>query len=179
MTADAVASNPRFAAQDPQSRPTRLRSAAVTVSVFAAAGAGGVGLLEWLGTNSPTAVTPGPITAGSPAPSPPMSSMAADTTQAPPVSQTPLANATAADIDTQASQSSLASNAVDGSIQALSSRPALSEIAGIVVRGKQELSPLQTTPDNGTAALIGIQAPAALQTTLNSRVAVVRGKQEA
>jgi class 3 adenylate cyclase len=179
MTADAVASSPRFAAQDPHSRPKRLRSAAVAVSVFAAAGIGSVALFAWLGANSPTAVTPGSTIAGSPAPSPPMSSTAVDTSQAPPVSQTPLANATAADIDTQAAQSSLASNAVDGSIQALSSRPDLSEIAGIVVRGKQEPSALQSTPDNGTAAVKGIQAPTVLQPTLNSGVAVVRGKQEA
>jgi class 3 adenylate cyclase len=177
MIADAVASSTRFAAQHPQSRPKRLRRAAVAVSVFAAAGVGGVALFAWLGTNSPTAVTPGPMTAGSPASSPPMTSTAVDNTQAPPVSQTPLANATAADIYTQASQSSLASNAVDESIQAPPSRPALSEIAGIVVRGKQEPPTLQTAPENGTAALKGIQAPAVLQTTLNSGVVVVRGNQ--
>ncbi|MBV8504631.1 MAG: hypothetical protein JOZ11_02270 [Alphaproteobacteria bacterium] len=180
MTADGVPSSPRFAAQDPQSRRRRLRSAAVALSVFATAGVGGVALLAWLGTNSPTAVTPGPTTAGSPAPSfgitpdgagpasssrqsPPMSSTAADTNQAPPVSQTPLANGTVA----------------DKSIQAPSSQLALSEVGAVVVRGKQEPSALQTTPDNGMAALGGMQAPAVLQTTLNSGVAVVRGKQEA
>jgi class 3 adenylate cyclase len=178
ITADSVASRPRFAAQNPQSRHKRLRSAAVAIGVFAAAGVGGVALLAWLGTNSPTAVTPGPMTAGSPAPSfgitpdgaglasssrpsPPVSSTAVDTTQAPPVSQTPLANGMIA----------------DNNIQAPSSQLTLSEVGAVVVRGKQEPSALQTTPDNGTAALRGLQAPAVLQTTLNSAVAVVRGNQ--
>jgi len=202
MNADAVASSTCLAAQKPQSRPLWLRSAAIAASVFATVGVCGMALLAWLGTNSPTAVIPAPVTAGSPVPSvgitadgaalawssresPPMSSTAADAdTQAPPASQTPLASGTVADRNTQApraSQPSLASNnaAVDRSIQALSSRPALSEIAGVVVRGKQAPSALQTTPDDGTAALGGIQAPAVLQTTLNSGVAIVRGKQEA
>jgi hypothetical protein len=172
MNADGVASSSRFAAQNPQSRPKRFRSAAAAASVFATVGLCGMALLAWLGTNSPTAVIPATVTAGitadgaalawSSRQSPPMSSTAADTdSRAPPASQTPLAS----------------NAAVDTSIQALPSRPALSEIAVVVVRGKQPPSPLQTTPDNGAAALGGIQAPAVLRTTLNSGVAVVRGNQ--
>jgi class 3 adenylate cyclase len=178
MNADGVASSSRFAAQNPQSRPKRFRSAAAAASVFATVGLCGMALLAWLGTNSPTAVIPATVTAGSRVPF----SAAADTdSRAPPASQTPLANDTVADRDTQAppaSQTPLASNrAVDTSIHALPSRPALSEIAVVVVRGKQPPSPLQTTPDNGAATLGGIQAPAVLRTTLNSGVAVVRGNQ--
>ncbi len=201
MDADGVASSSRLAAQNPQSRPMRLRTAAVAVSVFATVAVGSIALVAWLGTNLPAAVIPATVTADShlsfigitgggtalarsSRQSPPMNSTAAATdTQAPPASQTTLANGTVADRDTQApraSQPSLASNAaMDRSIQALSPRPALSEIAGVVVRGKQAPSAPQTTPDNGAAALTGIQAPAVLQTTLNSGVAVVRGKQEA
>jgi class 3 adenylate cyclase len=178
LNADGVAFSSRYAAQNPQSRPGRFRNAAAAASVFAAVGLCGMALLAWLGTNSPTAVIPATVTAGSRMPF----STAADTdSRAPPASQTPLANDTVADRDTQAppaSQTPLASNAaVDTSIQALQSRPALSEIAVVVVRGKQPPSALQTTPDNGEAALGGIQAPAVLRTTLNSGVAVVRGNQ--
>jgi class 3 adenylate cyclase len=176
MNADGVASSSRFAAQNPQSRPRRFRSAAVAASVFAAVGLCCMALLAWLGTNSPTAVIPATVTAGSRVPSvgitadgaalawssrqsPPIGSAAADTdSRAPPASQTPLAS----------------NAALDTSIQALSSRPSLSEIDVVVVRGRQAPSALQTTPDNGATALGGIQAPAVLQTTLNSGVAVVR-----
>lgn len=179
VNADSVAFKPRLAAHNPQSRAKRLRTAAVAVSVFSTVGIGGAALLAWLGENSSTAVIPATVSAGSPVlsvgatadgaalesssrQSAPMSNTAADTdTQAPPAAQTPLAT-----------------NAVmDGGIQALSSRPASSEIDGIVVRGKQASSALQTTPDNGRGAVRGIQAPAVLQTTLNSGVAVVRGNQ--
>lgn len=202
MNAASVASCLRLAAQKPQSRPRWLRSAAVAGSVAATVGVCGVALLAWLGTNSPTAPIPAPVTGGSPVPSvgvtadgaalawpsrqfPPMSSTAADAdTQASPASQIPLADGTVADRVTQApsaSQPSLASNneAVDRSSQVSSSRPALSETAGIVVRGKQAPSALQTALNNGTAALNGGQGPGVLETTLNSGVAVVRGKQQA
>jgi class 3 adenylate cyclase len=181
MNADAVASGPRLAAQDPRRRPMRLRSAAVAVAIVATVGACGVALFAWLGTHSSTAVTHAPVTAGSHVPSvritadgaapasssqqsPPMSGTAADTdTQAPPASQTPLGGGTVA----------------DKSSQAPSSRLALSEIGAVVVRGKQASSALQTAPDNGTAALGDIQAPSVPLTTPNSGAAVVRGKQEA
>ena len=179
VNADFVAFKPRLAAHSPQSRAKRLRTAAVAVSVFATVGIWGAALLTWLGANSSTALIPATVSAGSPMlsvgvtadgtalesssqQSAPMTSTAADTdTQAPPASQTPLA-----------------SNAVvDGGIQALSLRPASSDIDGVVVRGKQAQSALQTTRDNGRAAVSGIQAPAVVQTTLNSGVAVVRGNQ--
>ena len=178
VNADSVAFKPRLAAHDPQRLAKRLRTAAVAVSVFATVGIGGAALLAWLGENSSTVVIPATVSAGSPVlsvgatadgaalassrQSAPMPSTAADTdTQAPPAAQAPLA-----------------SNAVvDGGIQPLSSRPASSEIDGVVVRGKQAGSALQTTPDNGRAAVRAIQAPAVVQTTLNSDVAVVRGNQ--
>lgn len=179
VNADFVAFKPRLAARIPQSRTKRLRTAAVAVSVFATVGIWGAALLAWLGANSSTAVIPATVSAGSPVlsvgvtadgaalesssrQSAPMTSTAADTdTQAPPASQTPLA-----------------SNAVvDGGIQALSSRPASSDIDGVVVRGKQAQSALQSTRDNGRAAVSGTEAPAVVQTTLNSGVAVVRGNQ--
>jgi class 3 adenylate cyclase len=179
VNADFVAFKPRLAARSPQSRAKRLRTAAVAVSVFATVGIWGAALLAWLGANSSTAVIPATVSAGSTVlsvgvtadgaalesssrQSAPMTSTAADTdTQAPPASQTPLAS----------------SAVVDGGIQALSSRPASSDIDGVVVRGKQAQSALQTTRDNGRAAVSGIQAPAVVQTTLNSGVAVVRGNQ--
>ena len=179
VNADFVAFKPRLAARSPQSRAKRLRTAAVAVSVFATVGIWGAALLAWLGANSSTAVIPATVSAGSTVlsvgvtadgaalesssrQSAPMTSTAADTdTQAPPASQTPLAS----------------NAAVDGGIQALSSRPASSDIDGVVVRGKQAQSALQTTRDNGRAAVSGIQAPAVVQTTLNSGVAVVRGNQ--
>jgi class 3 adenylate cyclase len=179
VNADFVAFKPRLAARSPQSRAKRLRTAAVAVSVFATIGIWGAALLAWLGANSSTAVIPATVSAGSTVlsvgvtadgaalesssrQSAPMTSTAADTdTQAPPASQTPLAS----------------SAVVDGGIQALSSRPASSDIDGVVVRGKQAQSALQTTRDNGRAAVSGIQAPAVVQTTLNSGVAVVRGNQ--
>ena len=177
VNADFVAFKPRLAARSPQSRAKRLRTAAVAVSVFATVGIWGAALLAWLGANSSTAVIPATVSAGSTVlsvgvtadgaalesssrQSAPMTSTAADTdTQAPPASQTPLAS----------------SAVVDGGIQALSSRPASSDIDGVVVRGAQ--SALPTTRDNGRAAVSGIQAPAVVQTTLNSGVAVVRGNQ--
>ena len=178
VNADPVAFKPRLAAQDPQSRAMRLRTATIAVSVFATVGIWGAALLAWLGANSSMAVSPATVSAGSHAvsvgvtadwaalesssrQSAPMTSTAADTdTQAPPASRTPLA-----------------SNAeVDGGIQALSLRAASSEIDGVVVSGKQAPS-AQTTPDNGRAAVRGIQAPAVVQTTLNNGVAVVRGNQ--
>ena len=156
MNADFAASKPRLAARSPQSRARRLRTAAVAVSVFATVGIWGAALLAWLGANSSTAVIPAMVSAGSPAlsvgvtadgaalesssrQSAPMTSTAADTdTQAPPASQTPLA-----------------SNAVvDGGIHALSSRPALLDIDGVVVRGKQAQSVLQPARDNGRRAVI-------------------------
>jgi class 3 adenylate cyclase len=179
VNADFVAFKPRLAARSPQSRAKRLRTAAVAVSVFATVGIWGAALLAWLGANSSTAVIPATVSAGSTVlsvgvtadgaalesssrQSAPMTSTAADTdTQAPPASQTPLAS----------------SAVVDGGIQALSSRPASSDIDGVVVRGKQAQSALQTTRDNGRAAVSGIQAPAVVQTTLNSGVAVVWGNQ--
>jgi class 3 adenylate cyclase len=180
VNADFVAFKPRLAAaHSPQSRAKRLRTAAVAVSVFATVGIWGAALLAWLGANSSTAVIPATVSAGPPVlyagvtadgaalespsrQSAPMTRTAADRdTQAPPASQTPLAS----------------SAVVDGGIQALSSRPASSDIDGVVVRGKQAQSALQTTRDNGRAAVSGIQAPAVVQTTLNSGVAVVWGNQ--
>ena len=182
MNADAVASSTCLAAQKPQSRPLWLRSAAIAASVFATVGVCGMALLAWLGTNSPTAPIPVSVTAGSPVPSVGITAdgaaLAWSSRQSPPIS------GTAADSDTHAppaSQPSLASNteAVERSIQALSSRPALSEIGAVVVGGKQPPAAPQTTPDNGSAALRGLQASSVLQTTLNSGVAIVRGNQEA
>ena len=200
MKPESVAFSPHPAAQNRQSRPKRLRSTAVAVGVVATVGICGVAWLAWLATNSPRPLIPAPVTAGSHAPSigvtadganpepslrqsPMISSTAADTaTQAPPASQTSLPSGTVVDRDTQAlpgSQPSLASNAAaDRSIQA-PSRPAVSEIGAIVVRGKQAQSALQVTPENGTAAMGGIQAPPVLQTTADSGATVVRGKIEA
>jgi class 3 adenylate cyclase len=190
VNADFTASSPHLTAQNLQSRPMRLRTAAVAVSVFATLGVCAMALFAWLGANSPTAVIPATVTAGSHVPSVDVTAggaaLASSSRESSPISST------AADIDTQAppeadrdtqapraSQPPLASNAaVDGSVRALSSGPALSEIDGVVVRGKQAPTP-QTTPDNGAAALSGFQAPAVLQTLPNNGVAVFRGKQEA
>ena len=179
VSADFVAFKPRLAAHSPQSRAKRLRTAAVSASVFATVGILGAALLAWLGANSSTEVIPATVSAGSSVlsvgvtadwaalesslrQSAPMTSTAADTdTQALPASQTPLAS----------------NAAVDGDIQTLSSRPASSDIDGVVVRGKQVQPALQTTRNNGRAAVSSIQAPAAVQNTLNSGVAVVRGNQ--
>jgi hypothetical protein len=177
MNTESVAFSTRLAAQHPQSRPMTLRTAAVAAGVFAIVGVWGVALLAWLGANPSTAVIPATVTAGSHVPSvgitadgaalawswpqsAPMRRTAADTdTQTPSASQTPLANDTVADRDSQApwaSQPPLARNAaMDRSIQPMSPRPAVSEIAGIVVRGRQAPSALQTTPHNGAAALTG------------------------
>jgi class 3 adenylate cyclase len=199
MSADAVASGPRLAAQNPQPRPMRLRRAAVAVGVFAAVGVCGVAWLAWLATHPSTAPIHAPATAGSDAPSvaitadgaalasspqqtPLVSSTAADnSTQTPPVPPSPLAGGMVTDRAKQApstSQPSLTSNAAaDSRIQALSSRPAPSEIGAVVVRGKQAVSALQTTDNNGTPALRGTQTPSVLQTTENDGAAVVRGNQ--
>jgi hypothetical protein len=181
MNADGVASSLRFAAQNPQSRPKRLRSAAIAASVFATVGVCGMALLAWLGTNSPKAVIPTPAAAaGSHVPpvgvtadgaalawssqqSPPVSSMAAETdTQAPPALQIPLASNNAA---------------VDRSSQVSSSRPALSEIGVAVVRGRQAPEVLQTTLNSGVAVVRGKQEASPLTITPNSGAAVVRGNQ--
>jgi hypothetical protein len=172
-----VAFKPRLAARSPQSRAKRLRTAAVAVSVFATVGIWGAALLAWLGANSSTAVIPATVSAGSPVLSVGVTAdgavLESSSLQSAPTTST------AANTDTQAalaSQTPLASNAVvDGGIQALSSRPASSDIEGVVVRGKQAQSALQTTRDNGRAAVSGIQAPAVVQTTSSSGVAVVRG----
>jgi hypothetical protein len=188
VSADFMASSPRLTAQNPRSRSMRLRTAAVAVSVFATLGVCGMALLAWLGANSPKTVIPVTLTAGSHVPSVDVTASGAALASS---RQSPAMSSTAADIDTQAPpeanrdtqapgawQPPLASNtAVDGSVQALSPGPALSEIEGVVVRGKQAPT-AKTTPDNGAPALSGIQAPAVLQ-TLNNGVAVFRGKQEA
>ena len=181
MSADAVASDPRLAAQNPQGRPMRFQSAAIAVGVFGTLGVWGVALLAWLATNSSTTLIHAPVTAGSDVPS--VGITADGTPLAPSSRQSPLMNSTAADTDTQAPpalQKRLASGTMaDRSIQAGSSRLALSEIGAVVVRGKQAPSALQTTPDNGTETFRGIQAPSVLLTSPDSGVTVVRGKQEA
>src|SRR5205814_4492047 len=63
MNAEAIASGARRAAQYPQRRPGRLRSAAISVGAFATVGACGLALLAWLGTHSPTALIHSPATA--------------------------------------------------------------------------------------------------------------------
>ncbi len=180
MNAEAVESGLRLAAQNPQRRPMRLRGGAVGVGVFGAVGVCGVALLAWLSTHSSTTLIHVPVTSGSHGPSVGTTAdgaaLASSSRQSPPLSKT------AADTDTQAppaSQSSLASNngAVDRSSQ-VSSRPELSEIGVVVVRGKQAPPP-QNTPDNGTSAVRGTQPPSIVQTTTNSGAVVVRGRQEA
>jgi class 3 adenylate cyclase len=201
MKADSVAPGPRPAVQNPQGRRMSLQNAALAVSGVAAVGVWGVALWAWLATHSSTAPTPAPPTVGSHAPS---VGVAADgAALARPLPQSPPISSTAAETATQASpasENSLASNAaVDGGFQAPSSRPALSEIGAVVVRGKQAPSELQTTPDDsansgaavvrgkleasaqpvipdsGTAVVRGNQAPSTLQTAPNAGTDVVRG----
>ena len=201
MKADSVASGPRLAVQNLQGRRMRLRSAAVAVSGFATVGVCGVALSAWLATYSSTAPIPGPPSAGSHAPS--VGVTADEAALARPLPQSPLVNSTAAGTASQAppaSENSLASNAaIDRSVPAPSSRPALSEIGAVVVRGKQASSAQQTTPgdgansgaavvrgkqeasaqqvipDSGTAVVRGNQAPSTLQTAPNGATDVVRG----
>jgi class 3 adenylate cyclase len=179
VNADFVALKPRLTAHNPQSRAKRLRTAAIALSVLATVGIWGAALLAWLGANSSTAVIPATGSAGSPVLS--VGVTADEAALESSSRQSAAMPSTAADADTQAppaAQTPFASKAVvDGAIQPLSSRPASSEIDGVVVRGKQTQSALQTTPDKGRAAVRGVQAPAVVQTTLNSGVAVVRGNQ--
>jgi class 3 adenylate cyclase len=179
MNLGAVASGPRLAAQNSPRRPIGLRSAAVTVGVFATAGVCGVALWAWLAANSSTAPSHAPVTAASHVPS--VGATADGAAPAWSSRQSPVASGTAADTDAQAlpsSQTPLAGGTVaDKSIQAPSPQLALSEIGAVVVRGKQAPSALQTAPDNGTAALGGTRAPSVLPTTPNSGAAVVRGNQ--
>jgi class 3 adenylate cyclase len=185
MNAASAASGPRLAAQSPQRRPTRLRSAAVAGGVFATVGVWGVALLVWLGTNSPTP-TPAPTTAGSRAPA--VGAPSDGAALAEPASQAPPAGGAMAERDAQeasASQPSLASNsaAVNGGIQALPSRPAPSEISAVVVKGKQ---PPSVPDEDGTVlqatansvVVRGKPQASALQATSDGGAAVVRGNQE-
>jgi class 3 adenylate cyclase len=144
MSAAALASRPHLAGQNSQSRPVRLRSAAVAVGVFATAGVWGVALWTWLGATSPRTPMPAVVAIGS------HPALVGNT-----VNGAALAGSVL--------QIPLVSNTVgDGDARALLSRPTLFDIGA----GVSDLRPapaLQPAPESGTAAVNPALAPSALQ----------------
>jgi class 3 adenylate cyclase len=140
--------------QIPQSRPKRLRSAAVAAGVFAMFGVWGLALWAWLGANSSKAPVPTAVSVASQ-----IASVGNTSGGAVPAGST--------------LQSPLVSAAGEKETQASSSPPTLFEIGAAVARGDQPTSLLYINPGNGTASVASIQVPSLLQTRPDSGLAGV------